>query len=152
MYRRTPDGPQVLLVHPGGPYWRNKDAGAWSIPKGEMRHGEKPEDVARREFAEELGLALTGALEPLGEIRQASGKHVHAFAIEGDLDASMAKSNTFELEWPPNSGRMKTFPEIDRADWFGLAEARAKLLASQAPLLDRLARLLEGPGAAGPRD
>jgi len=142
MYRRTGKGPEVLLVHPGGPFWRNRDDGAWSIPKGEMKPGESPEQVARREFAEELGHALVGALAPLGEVRQKSGKHVTAFAVEGDLDVARLASNSFALEWPPKSGKVGTFPEVDRAQWFDLAVARVKLLASQLPLLDRLEQLL----------
>src|SRR4051794_15829527 len=120
MYRGTVANLEVLLVHPGGPYWRKKDQGAWSIPKGEMNEGEDAELAARREFAEETGAALTGPLDPLGEIRQRGGKRVIAFAVEGDVDVQTIRSNTFEIEWPPNSGRMQSFPEIDRAEWFDL--------------------------------
>ena len=144
MYRKTKDGPQVLLVHPGGPYWRNRDDGTWSIPKGVIGPHEKPEHAARREFEEELGAALVGPLTPLGEIRQKAGKHVQAFCIEGDLDVATVKSNSFEIEWPPHSGRTKAFPEVDRAAWFSLPAARVKLVAGQVPLLDRLAQLLDG--------
>jgi predicted NUDIX family NTP pyrophosphohydrolase len=149
MYRRTKDGPQVLLVHPGGPYWRNRDDGAWSIPKGEIGPHEKPEHAARREFAEELGVPLAGQLTPLGEIRQKAGKHVQAFCIEGDLDMASVKSNSFEIEWPPNSGKIASFPEVDRAAWFALKAARLKLIAGQRPLLDRLAQLLGGSDGGG---
>jgi predicted NUDIX family NTP pyrophosphohydrolase len=141
MYRGTRQSLEVLLVHPGGPFWRNKDDGAWSIPKGEINAGENPEDVARREFAEELGNAAAGPLRPLGEIRQRGGKRVHAFAVKGDLDIRAIESNTFEMEWPPKSGRLQTFPEIDRAEWFKLPVARGKILESQRPLLDRLEEL-----------
>lgn len=141
MYRRGRAGLEVLLVHPGGPYWRNKDAGAWSIPKGEYGPEEDPEAAARREFAEELGLEPVGELEPLGEIRQKGGKRVTAFALEGDLDPGAVRSVSFEMEWPPRSGRLRAFPEVDRAAWFGLAEARRRILPSQTPLLDRLAAL-----------
>ena len=143
MYRRTGKTIEVLLVHPGGPFWRNKDRGAWSIPKGEIEPGEDPADVARREFREELGSAAGQPLRALGEIRQRGGKRVIAFAVEGNLDADAISSNTFEMEWPPKSGRRQSFPEVDRAEWFDLARAREKILASQQPLLDRLD---EAPG------
>jgi predicted NUDIX family NTP pyrophosphohydrolase len=138
MYRLTGPRLEVLLLHPGGPFWRNKDNGAWSIPKGEMAKGEDAAVAARREFEEETGCALSGRLERLGDIRQRGGKLVTAFAVEGDLDVSALKSNTFELEWPPKSGKVKTFPEIDRAAWFGLATAHVKILEGQRSLLDRL--------------
>jgi predicted NUDIX family NTP pyrophosphohydrolase len=109
MYRNATQSLEVLLVRPGGPFWRNKDDGAWSIPKGEIDAGERPEDIARREFMEELGSAASGLLRPLGEIRQRGGKLVHAFAVEGDLDVSTVVSNTFEMIWPPKSGRIQTF-------------------------------------------
>lgn len=128
--------PEVLLGHFGGPLWAKKDAGAWAIPKGVVEAGETPEQAARREFQEELGFPAEGALVPLGRIRQKGGKYVEAFALEGDLDAAAIRSNAFTLEWPPRSGRMQSFPEIDRAAWFGLTEARGKILPSQAPLLD----------------
>jgi predicted NUDIX family NTP pyrophosphohydrolase len=139
LYRVDTDGPQVLLVHPGGPIWAKKDEGAWSIPKGEFEPGEDARAVAAREFTEELGSAPPpdGWLE-LGEITQAGGKQVTAFAAAGDLDPSAISSNTFVLEWPPRSGRRQQFPEVDRAAWFGLAEARGKLIAAQTTLLDRL--------------
>ena len=133
----------MLLVHPGGPFWRNKDDGAWSIPKGEINVGENPENVARREFLEELGTAPIAPLQPLGEIRQRGGKRVHAFAMKGDLDVGAVVSNTFEIDWPPRSGRTQTFPEIDRAEWFALPIARTKILEGQRPLLDRLEELFK---------
>jgi predicted NUDIX family NTP pyrophosphohydrolase len=133
-------GSEVLLVHPGGPFWARKDAGAWSIPKGEVEPGEAPEAAALREFAEETGTTLPArALAPLGTVKLKSGKVVHAFAVEGDLDPAAIVSSTFELEWPPRSGRISTFPEVDRAGWFGLDEAREKLNAAQAAFIDRLA-------------
>jgi predicted NUDIX family NTP pyrophosphohydrolase len=138
MYRQTGSEMEVLLVHPGGPFWRNKDEGAWSIPKGEMDEDEDAAVAARREFLEETGCALSGPLEPLGDIRQRGGKRVTAFAVEGDLDVNAIKSNTFEIEWPPKGGRMQSFPEIDRAAWFDLPAAHVKILESQRQLLDRL--------------
>ena len=138
LYRRIDGEPMVLLAHPGGPFWAKKDAGAWTIPKGLIEPGEDAESAARREFAEETGAALTGALLPLGEITQAGGKKVVAFACEGDFDVDSLTSNLFELEWPPKSGRRQNFPEIDRAQWFEIAAARHKILASQQSLLDRL--------------
>jgi predicted NUDIX family NTP pyrophosphohydrolase len=147
MYRRVGSKLEVLLVHPGGPYWRRKDDGAWSVPKGEMNADEDAGDAARREFMEETGVALTGPLELLGEIRQRGGKRVLAFAVEGDVDVQTIKSNTFEIEWPPKGGTMQTFPEIDRAEWFDLPIACVKILESQRPLLDRLAELVGQPGA-----
>ena len=129
---------EVLLVHPGGPYWRNKDLGAWSIPKGEYGPGENAEQVARREFGEELSVALTQDITPLGEIRQRGGKVVTAFAVEIDVDVTTIRSNTFDIEWPPRSGQQQTFPEVDRAEWFDLASARSRINAGQMPLLDRL--------------
>ncbi|WP_315778516.1 MULTISPECIES: NUDIX domain-containing protein [unclassified Bradyrhizobium] len=140
-FRRTSNGLEVLLVHPGGPFWRNKDLGAWSIPKGEFGAGEQAEAVARREFAEELGTTLTASLLPLGEIKQRGGKVVEAFAAETDLDAGSITSNAFELEWPPRSGRIQRFPEVDRAAWFDLAEARVRINPAQAALLDRLVEI-----------
>ena len=129
---------EVLLGHFGGPLWARKDAGAWAIPKGMVEDGETPEAAARREFAEELGVAAEGALVPLGRIRQTGGKYVEAFAMEGDFDPEAISSTMFTLEWPPRSGRFQTFPEIDRAAWFPLDAAREKILPSQAPLLDLL--------------
>lgn len=141
MYRRGDAGLVVLLVHPGGPFWRNRDLGAWSIPKGELEDGEDPEAAARREFAEELGIEATGPLRPLGQLRQRSGKIVLAYALEGTLDVGAVRSNEIAIEWPPRSGRTLSVPEIDRAAWFPLAVARRKILAGQQPFLDRLERL-----------
>ena len=140
MYRGSAPELELLLVHPGGPFWAKRDDGAWSIPKGEYAPGEDPQEAARREFEEELGSPLpAGAqLRELGEVRQRNGKLVVAWAAEGDLDAQASRSNTFELEWPPRSGRRQEFPEIDRAEWFTLAQAREKLLPAQVAFLDRL--------------
>jgi predicted NUDIX family NTP pyrophosphohydrolase len=138
LYKRDDDSLRVLLAHPGGPFWRNKDAGAWSIPKGEIGDDEEPLAAARREFAEETGVTLDGDFIPLGEIKQKGGKTVIAFALERDLDPSTIASNTFTIEWPPRSGRQQTFPEIDRAEWFDLDGAREKINAGQAVLIDRL--------------
>ena len=141
MYRRKP-ALELLLVHPGGPFWAKKDLGAWSIPKGEYATGDDPQEAAMREFEEELGARPAGEPELLGELVQRGGKHVVAFALQGDLDIASVRSNMFEVEWPPRSGRMQSFPEIDRAGWFPLEEARAKLLPSQLPFLDQLAELV----------
>jgi predicted NUDIX family NTP pyrophosphohydrolase len=130
-------------VHPGGPFWMRKDEGAWSIPKGEIEPGEQPTDVARREFQEELGRpAPDGAITSLGSVRQAGGKVVHAWAAAGDFDVDNVKSVTFEMEWPPRSGRKQSFPEVDRAEWFDLVMARRKILHSQAVFLDRLEKAI----------
>jgi len=143
LYRRAGDGLEVLLVHPGGPVWTRRDAGVWSIPKGEYGDDEEPLAAARREFAEELGApAPEGEALALGEIRQKSGKRVLAWALAGEMDAGAIQSNTFTMQWPPRSGRMQEFPEVDRAQWFDLAEAREKLNPAQVPLLERLARSL----------
>ena len=139
LYRGSDDALEVLLVHPGGPFWARKDAGAWSIPKGEYEDGEDPRACALREFEEETGTALPpGELIDLGEIRQKGGKVVTAWAAAGDLDAAAVRSNTFAMEWPPRSGRQTEFPEIDRAGWFGVDDAREKLNAAQTEFLDRL--------------
>jgi predicted NUDIX family NTP pyrophosphohydrolase len=141
LYRRARTGLEVLLVHPGGPVWAKRDNGAWSILKGEYAGDEEPLAVARREFAEELGSpppAPGGDLLDLGEIRQKSGKVVRAWAVAGDLDATRITSNTFSMEWPPRSGQLREFPEVDRAQWFSLREARVKLNPAQVALLDRL--------------
>jgi predicted NUDIX family NTP pyrophosphohydrolase len=139
LHRRTPAGHEVLLVHPGGPFWAKKDLGAWSIPKGEHDEGEDGLACALREFAEETGTTLPpGDLADLGTIRQRGGKVVQAWAAEGDLDADTIRSNTFELEWPPRSGRVREYPEVDRAAWFGLEEARERINPAQAAFLDRL--------------
>jgi predicted NUDIX family NTP pyrophosphohydrolase len=141
MYRHGDTGIEVLLVHPGGPFWRNRDLGAWSIPKGEFLEGENPEAVARREFAEELGVELTGPLQPLGQLRQRGGKTVIGYAAKGALDVANVRSNQVPIEWPPRTGRIIHIPEIDRAEWFDLPLARKKILASQQPFLDRLENL-----------
>ena len=141
LYRRSAHGVEVLLVHPGGPFWARRDLGAWSIPKGEYGADEDPQSAARREFAEELGIQVPGELRPLGEVKQKAGKRVVGFAASGDLDASAVRSNSFEMEWPPHSGRMQSFPEVDRAEWFDLDTARRKIIPGQAPFLDRLASL-----------
>jgi len=137
--QREGDEIEVLLVHPGGPFWAKKDLGAWSIPKGEHADDEDPLAAARREFAEELGQAPPdGEPVPLGEVRQKGGKRVVAWALEGDLDPATVASNTFEMEWPPRSGRLQEFPEVDRAEWFSLEEARRRILEGQIPLLEAL--------------
>src|SRR5262249_45512272 len=138
MYRDTPAGRGVLLVHPGGAFWAKKDDGAWSIPKGEFSEGEDPLTAARREFAEELGAAVDGEFVALPVIRQKGGKVVHAWAVRGEFDVAKLKSNTFEMEWPPKSRTMRSFPEVDRAAWFDLDTARRKILPSQSALLDGL--------------
>ena len=132
---------------PAGRSGASRDLGAWSIPKGEYSDGEDPEAAARREFAEETGWSLEGELRPLGEVRQQGGKVVTAFAVDGDFDVGSLKSNLFEMEWPPRSGRMASFPEVDRAGWFALAEAREKIIPGQRTLLDRIEALVEGNGA-----
>jgi predicted NUDIX family NTP pyrophosphohydrolase len=142
-FRRAKRGLEVLLVFPGGPFWRNKDDGAWSIPKGEIGPAEDPEHAARREFAEELGpAAFVGQLQALGEIRQRGGKRVIAFGGEGTFDPVSLSSNSFEIEWPPRSGRLQAFREVDRAAWLDLETAKTKILSGQAELLDRLAKAL----------
>ena len=145
LYRLGDGGAEVLLVHPGGPYWARKDSGAWSIPKGELDADEEPRAAALREFAEETGTQPpAAALGELGSVKLKSGKLVIAYAVAGDLDPATLVSNTFELEWPPRSGRMQAFPEIDRAEWFGLDAAREKLNPAQAAFVDRLEALLAG--------
>ena len=148
VWQRERRGVRVLLVHPGGPFWAKKDAGAWSIPKGEFGEGEEALAVARRELVEELGHAAQrlaaahdNAFVPLGEVKQKGGKVVSGFALEADFDVTQLASNSFELEWPPRSGRKRVFPEVDRAGWFGLDEARVKILVSQLPFVSRIAEL-----------
>ena len=138
LYRKRDGALEVFLVHPGGPFWAKKDAGAWSIPKGEIDEGEDPLAAAKREFAEETGLRPDGELVALAPIRQKGGKVVLAWAIEGDCDARAIKSNVFSMEWPPKSGKMAEFPEIDRAEWFSLDEARRRINPGQLPLIDEL--------------
>ena len=144
VHRDGADGPEVLLVHPGGPFWAKKDDGAWSIPKGELDvETDDPLTVARREFREELGAEPpTGDPVPLGEVRLKSGKRVEAWAVAGDLDVRTIESNHFETEWPPKSGRMASFPEVDRAEWCPLAVARVKLNPAQVAFVDRLVDVL----------
>ncbi len=141
LYKRESDALRVLLVHPGGPFWKNRDEGAWSIPKGEFDADEEPLCAACREFREELGAEPVGECRPLGDIRQKSGKVVTGFALEGDFDPDRLSSIFFEMEWPPKSGLRQSFPEVDRAQWFSLAEARHKILPAQVELLDRLSAL-----------
>jgi predicted NUDIX family NTP pyrophosphohydrolase len=144
LYRRTGERLEVLLVHPGGPFWARRDAGAWSIPKGEYGDDEDPRACALREFEEETGTALPATeLVDLGTVKQKGGKLVTAWATEGDLDADAIRSNTFAMEWPPRSGRKAEFPEIDRAGWFDLQAASEKLVGAQAEFLDRLAEELD---------
>ena len=142
LYRFRGGAPEVLLVHPGGPFWRNKDAGAWMILKGLVEPGETALAAARREFAEELGSPAPAASEPLCTVRQKGGKWVEAFAAEGDLDADAIVSIGFQCEWPPRSGQLQTFPEVDRAKWFDLEGGRRMILPSQLPILDALAERL----------
>lgn len=142
LFRRVGRALEVLLVKPGGPYWRNRDAGAWQIPKGGVEDGEEPLAAAFREVEEELGLRLDGEPLPLGRIRQTGGKLVEAFALEASFDPAALVSNLFELEWPPRSGTMQAFPEVEQARWFGLSEAGEMMLPSQLPLLGRLAETL----------
>jgi predicted NUDIX family NTP pyrophosphohydrolase len=141
LYRRRGDL-EVFLVHPGGPFWAKKDAGAWSLPKGEFAEGEDPLQAAKREFTEETGFTIDGEFLPLEPLKQRGGKTVHAWAIEADCDASEIRSNLFSLEWPLKSGRMQQFPEVDRAQWFNIPEARKRILASQVGFIDQLMALL----------
>lgn len=145
LHRRGPDGVrEVLLGHLGGPFWARKDEGAWSLPKGELEPGEEPLAAARREFVEELGLDVPdGEVHDLGEARQGHGKFVLIWALEGDLDVGAVVPGTFELQWPPRSGRVQMFPEIDRAEWFDVETARTKLVKGQRVFLDRLLQLVD---------
>ena len=138
LFRQRAHGVEVLLIKPGGPFWRNKDAGAWMIPKGMVEPGEAVAEAALREFEEETGTRLTSVPFPLATVRQAGGKLVEAFAVEGELDPATIRSNEFELEWPPRSGRSQSFPEVEEARWMALDEARQLMLPSQLPLLDAL--------------
>lgn len=144
LHRAGPNGPQLLLAHMGGPFWAGRDDGAWTIPKGEYGPDEDPYSAARREFAEELGSSVPDRADvhPLGQVKQRNGKVVTVWAISADFDASAAHSNTFELEWPPRSGRLESFPEIDRAEWFDAVTARIKLAAGQVGFVDRLVEFL----------
>jgi len=143
MYRFRDGTIEVLLVHPGGPFWAQRDLGAWSIPKGEFDPGEEPLAAARREFTEETGVSAEGSFVPLGSTTQKSGKVVLAWAFQGDLDPARIKSNAFEMDWPPRSGLRREFPEVDRAAWFSVDEARPKILPAQAAFLDELVRILD---------
>jgi predicted NUDIX family NTP pyrophosphohydrolase len=146
LFRKSEASVEVLLGHMGGPFWARKDAGSWSVPKGEYEPDEAPEAAARREFSEELGVPVpAGELLELGDIKQSGGKVVTVWALEGDLDPAVVVPGTFEMEWPRGSGRIQEFPEIDRAAWFELDQAREKLVAGQRPFLDRLAELLAHP-------
>jgi predicted NUDIX family NTP pyrophosphohydrolase len=142
LYRRRGETLEVFLVHPGGPYWAQKDEGAWSIPKGEYAPDEDPLHAAQREFTEETGFPVSGPFIPLTPVKQASGKLITAWAAAGDLDPAHVRSNTFALEWPPRSGIMREFPEVDRGAWFSLAQAQLKLTAGQRPLLVQFAQLI----------
>jgi predicted NUDIX family NTP pyrophosphohydrolase len=145
MYRKKGKAVEVFLAHPGGPFWSKKDAGAWTIPKGEFETGEEPLAAAVREFREETGFAVDGEFVDLGTVKQKSGKVVYAWAVEGDCDAGALESNTCEIEWPPRSGRTITIPEVDRGGWFSLSEAREKMMTSQLPFLDALAGKIGAP-------
>lgn len=138
LYRLTATGPEVFLVHPGGPFWKNRDKGSWTIPKGEFAAPEEPLAAAIREFREETGFTASGPFHPLLPVRQKSGKRVHAWAAIGDLVPALVKSNSFSMEWPPKSGRKLSFPEVDKGNWFPMNLARKKILAAQIPLLDEL--------------
>ena len=143
LYRKVDDSLEVFLVHPGGPFWAKKDDGAWSIPKGEFAEGEDALEAAKREFQEETGSEVKGTFEALEAVKQAGGKIVYAWATEGDIDSSAIRSNNFSMEWPPRSKKIREFPEVDRGEWFALAMARKKILASQSPFLDELLRKLK---------
>lgn len=148
LFRLREGEPEVLLIKPGGPFWRNRDEGAWMIPKGAVEPGERPAEAALREFEEETGTRLQVVPFPLARVRQSGGKSVEAFAAEGDLDAAAIRSSHFEMEWPPRSGRRERFPEAAEARWMTLRQARAMMLPSQLPLLDALEAKLSGPSAS----
>jgi predicted NUDIX family NTP pyrophosphohydrolase len=148
LFRRRPGGVEVMLVHPGGPFWARKDAGAWSIPKGLMNEGEDRLATAKREFLEETGMAIDGECLDLGQHKQPGGKTIAAFAREGDFDPASLKSNRFSIEWPPHSGRMAEFPEVDKAAWYSISEAMEKATRGQRPII---AALLEKPGVEAPK-
>lgn len=143
IYKKLKDELQVLLVHPGGPFWKNKDAGAWSIPKGEFTDDEEPLAAAKREFKEETGLLVDGKFLPLTPVKQKSGKLIYAWAAEANLDSSSIKSNLFEMEWPPRSGKTQSFPEIDKACWFTVNEAKEKIVPGQFSFINELLQLLQ---------
>ena len=145
LFREAPGGLEVLLVHPGGPFWTKKDEGAWTIPKGLVDDGEDPFDAAKREFREETGGSPDGDAIALEPVRQPSGKVIHAWALRGEFDPATLTSNTFSMEWPPHSGQQREFPEVDRAGWFSMEQAGRKILKGQAPLLGDLRRKLNGP-------
>ena len=144
LFRRRSDATEVLLIKPGGPFWRHKDAGAWMIPKGMVEAGETPAEAALREFEEETGVKLSQVPFPLKKVRQAGGKWVEAFVVEGDCDASSIRSNDYKVEWPPRSGQVQSFPEVEEARWMPLPEARRLMLPSQLPMLDELEEKLRG--------
>ena len=141
-YRKNVSGLEVFLMHPGGPFWKNKDLGAWSIPKGEIADNEDEKEAAKREFEEETGMKINADLIPLKPIRQKNGKTVMAWAVNQDIDPSKIVSNLFEIEWPPKSGKHQQFPEMDRAEWFSVSDAREKIIAGQAALIDELEEIL----------
>jgi predicted NUDIX family NTP pyrophosphohydrolase len=151
LYRRRHEGLQVFLVHPGGPFWAKKDDEAWSIPKGIYQESEDPLAAAKREFFEETGSEVNGPFRALSPLKQPSGKVVSAWAVEGDLDAATLKSNTFSMEWPPRSGTMQEFPEVDRGAWFDLPTARTKLQSGQRGFLDQLQQFLKETASTLPR-
>jgi predicted NUDIX family NTP pyrophosphohydrolase len=142
LFRRQSDAFELFLVHPGGPFWKKKDDGSWSIPKGEYNEGEDPLAAAKREFREEVGMAVDGEFVVLGDVKQPGGKIITAWGLFHDIEPSALRSNTFRLEWPPNSGSFREFPEVDRAAWFSLADARRKILRGQIDFLNRLDRIL----------
>lgn len=140
LYRKAGGSLEVFLVHPGGPFWAKKEEGAWSIPKGEFREGEEALEAAKREFKEETGFAVSGVFEALEPVKQPGGKIVYAWAVEGDINASVIRSNNFSMEWPPRSKKTQEFPEVDRGGWFDLTEARKKIVKGQLPLLEQFQR------------